>query len=133
MFWKNKNENDIIIELDSDDRRDGVRIHPTDTIVLTHNKQAFALVDISSTGLSFKAPSSEQYHQGDQLNVSLLLPEDNTTIATHTSPIACTIDVIVIKNSHYHCHIASISPIGQRCLDHFILAEQKRQIHKESR
>jgi hypothetical protein len=133
LFWKNKSENDIIIELDSDDRRDGVRIHPADTIILTHNNQTFTLLDISSTGLSFNTLSSEQYHRGDQLNISLLPPQYNKTRPTCTAPIICTIEIILIKNNHYHCHIKTISPDGQHSLDHFILEEQKRQIHKQSR
>ncbi|MCU7940459.1 MAG: hypothetical protein KZQ64_00010 [gamma proteobacterium symbiont of Bathyaustriella thionipta] len=136
MFWKKKKSNEITIELDSDDRRHGVRIKPLDEIIILHGQHRSRLIDVSTMGLSFEATESNLYKTQDGLKVSILLPEtltganipENEKIAT----FVCTIKIIYITKTSYHCQIIQIDRKNQNLLDYFILNEQKRQIHLHS-
>lgn len=130
MFWKKKTSNDITIELASDDRRHGVRIKPLDEIIIHHENHQSKLIDISAVGLSFKVTEADLYKRHDGLDVSIMLPDDSTEV---TSPFVCTVKIIYIVKTSYHCQIIQIDSKNQTILDHFILNEQKRQIHLHSR
>lgn len=129
MFWKKKTNNKITIDLDSDDRRHGVRIKPLDDIIIKHESYHSDLIDISAIGLSFKAAKADLYKRHDGLDVSVMLPDTQTKAAP---VIHCTIKFISIVKTNYHCQIIQIDRHNQNILDHFILNEQKRQIHLHS-
>jgi len=130
LFWKKKTSNDITIELDSDDRRHGVRIKPLEQIIIHHGKHQSELIDISAIGLSFKATEADLYKRQDGIEVSIMLPDD---LAEIKPCFVCTIKFIYIVKTSYHCQIIQIDRNNQNLLDHFILNEQKRQIHLQSR
>ncbi|MCU7800312.1 MAG: PilZ domain-containing protein [gamma proteobacterium symbiont of Lucinoma myriamae] len=130
MFWKKKTSNEITIELASDERRHGVRIKPLDETIIHHGNYQSRLMDISSIGLSFIADKSNLYKKKDGLEVSIMLPGASTEAI---SPCVCTVKIIYIAKTSYHCQIIQIDRKNQSLLDLFILNEQKRQIQLHSR
>jgi len=130
LFWKKKKSNEITIELASDDRRRGVRIKPLAETMICHGNYQSRLLDISSIGLSFNADKSNLYKTQDGLEVSIMLPGASTE---EISPCVCTVKIIYIVKTSYHCQIIQIDRKNQNILDLFILNEQKRQIQLHSR
>ncbi|MCW8931356.1 MAG: PilZ domain-containing protein [Gammaproteobacteria bacterium] len=128
MFWKKKNDNAIAIEIDSNDRRNGVRIKPMDEIIINHEAQQFKLIDISFSGLAFQS-TPDLYNEEDSIEISMSMPLGNTGILSEKKiPITCSIKIIHSLNSIYHCRFINLSHQNKLLLDRFILNEQKRQI-----
>ncbi len=129
MFWKKRSDSVISIELDSDERRDGVRIKPLDEIIIHHEEQRFKLIDISFSGLAFQS-KADLYATDESIEVSMSLPLGNSGILSEKKlSISSLIKVINIYNTIYHCRFISLKHQDKLLLERFILNEQKRQIH----
>ncbi len=129
MFWKKKSDSVISIELDSDERRDGVRIKPLDEIIIHHEEQRFKLIDISFSGLAFQS-KADLYAIDENIEISMPLPLGNSGILSEKKlPISSLIKVIHIYNTIYHCRFVNLKHQDKLLLERFILNEQKRQIH----
>ncbi len=132
MFWKKKNDHTITIELDSDDRRDGVRIKPRDIIIIHHEAQQFKLIDISFSGLAFQS-RPDVYKMDDSMEISMSLPLGNSGILSEKKlPISGVIKIIHTFNSIYHCRFVNLRHQDKLLLERFILNEQKRRIHSQN-
>jgi len=128
LFWKKKSDNNITIELDSDDRRNGVRIKPVGKIIIHYNEQHFNLLDISFSGLAFQS-KPEAHKVDDTLDISMSLPLGNKGVLSEKKiPISCQIKIVHTLNSIYHCRFVDLKHQSKLVLDRFILNEQKRQI-----
>ncbi len=128
MFWKKKSDNAITIEIDSEDRRNGVRIKPMDEMIIHYNDQHFKLIDISFSGLAFQS-EPDLYKTDDTLEISLSLPLGNKGILSEKKiPIQCLIRIIHTFNTIYHCRFSDLNHQNKLLLDRFILNEQKRKI-----
>lgn len=114
--------------MDSEDRREGVRIKPMDEMIIQHEDEKFKLIDISFSGLAFQ--SKPDGHKTDEtLEVSLSLPLGNKGILSEKKiPVTCLIKIIHSFNTIYHCRFMDLSHQNKLLLDRFILNEQKRQI-----
>lgn len=133
MFWKKKSDNGVTIELDSNDRRNGVRIQPHDEITIHHETRQFKLIDISFSGMAFQS-KPELLEIDESLEVSLSLPLGNTGVLSEKKiPITCSIKIIHTLNTIYHCRFIKLTHQNKLLLDRFILNEQKRQIHSQSK
>ncbi len=134
MFWKKKsNDDEIIIELDEDERRQGIRIQPLNDIIVHHKAQEFKLVDISFMGMAFAPISDEMvtsgaYKNTSQLSIAFRLPAFKKP-ETITIELHCNVQVIQIRGTTCCCQFIDITPETQMYIEQFILAEQKRQIH----
>lgn len=129
MFWKKKSDDAITIELDSDDRRNGIRIQPLDKLLIHYKTQSYKLIDISFIGLSFATLNSSDLEESAAIEVSLTLPV--TPVARRTAQqttFSCQLNVVRISSQACHCQFSSLSPQQQLLVDQFILNEQKRQI-----
>ena len=134
MFWKKKSDEIITIELDSDDRRNGVRIQPVDRIQVHYQSQAYQLLDISFMGLSFSVPDADSLKESEQLEINLTLPLRSQTAGMQKdSPFSCHINVIRCSQHICHCQFWALNQQQQLLLDRFILNEQKRQILAHSK
>lgn len=133
MFWKKKNDNVITIELDADDRRNGVRIKPQDEIIIHHETKQFKLIDISFSGLAFQT-KADLYRTDEDLEISLSLPLGNQGILSEKKiSVTCLIKVIHSLNTIYHCRFVNLTHQNKLLLERFILNEQKRQIHSQDK
>ncbi len=129
MFWKKKSDEVITIELDSDDRRKGVRIQPVDKMQVHYQSQTYRLLDISFIGLSFSVPDTAPLNESDEIDISLTLPVPaQTTGLQNNTTFSCRINVIRISQQICHCQFFKLKPQQQLLIDQFILNEQKRQI-----
>jgi hypothetical protein len=141
LFWKKKNDadNEIIIELDTDERRQGIRIQPMDDIIVHHNAEEFKLIDISFMGLAFapisdKLTISDTYKSGRQLTISFRLPSFKAPGVTVNAEIEaieihCQVQIVQIRSAVCCCQFVTLEQHAQIQVDQFILDEQKKQIH----
>jgi hypothetical protein len=128
LFWKNNN-NAIVIEFDSDDRRSSVRINPLEPLFLKCEDAVFPIQDISATGLAFKA-DSPLASQNPEISIQLP-PNREDDIKAYD--LFCTLEIISYNDCIYHCQFIALTYENQSALDKFILNEQKRQIRVNHR
>jgi len=122
LFWESKKNDEITFELNTSDRRNGVRIHPLELINIRHQNSVYQLIDISTCGLAFKAGN---FLKNDELEVDVSLPlaKAETELLIH-----CQIKVIDVVDNICHCDFKRLSKAEHMLLDKYILDEQKRQI-----
>lgn len=131
MFWKKKNDDGIIIEMDINertDRRNCVRIQPLNKIYFDCSGQQYQITDISSAGLAFK---SDILTGQNSLDIVIQLPT-NQSADNEVNTIVCTIKIVHTHNNIFHCQFTGLDFQSQRQLDHFILDEQKRLIRSKN-
>ena len=122
MFWRNRKNDEITFELNTSDRRNGVRIHPLELINVRHDNNVYQLIDISTCGLAFK---SDAFSKNDGLEVAIPLPlvSGETELLIH-----CQVKVIDVVDNVCHCDFKALPRDEHMLLDKYILDEQKRQI-----
>ena len=122
MFWKNRKSDEITLELNTSDRRNGVRIHPLELINVRHENEVYQLIDISTCGLAFKA---DKFSKDDDLDVvvPLSLAKGKRELLVH-----CQLKVIAVFENVCHCDFKALPGDEHALLDKYILDEQKRQI-----
>jgi PilZ domain len=122
LFWRNRKNDEITLELNTSDRRNGVRIHPLQLINIRHENEVYQLIDISTCGMAFKA---DKFSKNDGLDVTVPLPLVKGEVELL---INCQVKVIDVVNNICHCDFKFLPSDEHALLDKYILDEQKRQI-----
>lgn len=122
MFWKKKSD-DVLIEYDSSERRQDVRLKPTSLAQIIYGSGTTEILDVSVHGLSFKAADIPV---NSKLEVTLKLYDVSKPLILQLEVLKKTVEVC-------HCRVVDISDKSLHELERYILAEQKRQIKARQR
>ncbi len=127
MFWKKKSKQPVLLSIDDNERRRDVRIKPLKPLFLNLAEQAFPILDISASGLSFDNQTNEPGQEAD-IRIELPHPSDEGTADRPKTIIQCRLNILKCTGTICHCQFRGLSQEAQKQLDHFILNEQKQQI-----